>query len=563
MFDRFNDGVLGNSLSRQSSLRAGKLASPASGRHHGLSRRHFLAYSSLLAATPWLGYSAAVAASQVVSDSVSLPSDPFTLGIASGDPDHQSVVLWTKLAPAPLEVGGGMPAQAIPVRWQLAEDDAMTKVVRSGEVIAVPELGHSVHVEVSNLQPDRWYFYRFTCAGSQTVVGRTRTMPAPGATPGQLRFAVASCQHFETGHYTAYKHMAAEEFDLVFHLGDYIYEGAGRDGLLRRHERGLLMTLADYRIRHAQYRSDKFLQAAHARCPWFVTWDDHEVSNNYADEIDGRVGLTPAQFLERRAAAYQAYYEMMPLRAASLPKGPDMQLYRAASFGNLAQFNVLDTRQYRTDQPNNDRRSPLNDAALNPANTILGAPQKQWLKDSLAASSARWNVLAQQVMVGMLARPSLNTPDDAAKPETDDHTYSMDSWSGYAHERIDLVRFLAERKISNPVVLTGDVHANFLNELRVDDRQHDRPVVATEFVGTSISSGGDGNDRPNNLDWMLSNNPGLKFHNRQRGYMACTITPARWLTEYKVVDKVTAPDSPIKTRAAFVVESGDPTAKPA
>jgi alkaline phosphatase D len=526
----------------------------------GLSRRIFLAYCSALAATPLL---ARVAEAQVTPRAPSFSADPFTLGVASGDPDQQSVVLWTRLAPAPLQPDGGLPPQPIPVTWELADDDAMTRIVRTGTTAAAPHLAHSVHVEVDNLQPDRWYFYRFRCGDAVTPIARTRTLPLPSSSPAALHFAVASCQNYEMGHYTAYQHMAADDLDLVFHLGDYIYERAGRDGLLRKHAGGMLMTLSDYRIRHAQYRSDKLLQSAHARCPWFVTWDDHEASNNYADEIDGQGDLTPAQFLLRRAAAYQAYYEMMPLRAASLPKGPDMQLYRAATFGNLAQFNILDTRQYRTDQPNNDKRSPLNSAALDPANTIMGDTQKQWLKNSLSSSSARWNVLAQQVMVGMLARPSLTTPEDAATPDSDDHTFSMDSWSGYAHERIELVRFLADRKISNPVVLTGDVHAHYLNELRIDDRQHDTPVVATEFVGTSISSGGDGNDRPNNLNWLMSANPGLKFHNRQRGYLRCTVTPDRWQTDFMVTDRVTTPDSPIQTRAAFVVEAGDPTAKPA
>lgn len=521
-------------------------------RHEGgVSRRLFLAYAAALAATPLL---AERARGQAIDKPV-FASNPFTLGVASGDPDDQSVVLWTRLAPKPLEPDGGMSTDAIRVRWEIATDDAMNHIVRRGDAIASPDLAHSVHVEANGLEPDRWYFYRFRAGDVDSPVGRTRTLPLASASPDQLRFAFASCQHWEAGYYTAYDHMAKDELDLVFHLGDYIYEGPGKADSLRTHERGLLMTLDDYRIRHAQYRSDALLQSAHARCPWFVTWDDHELSNNYANEIDGKAGLTTAQFLARRAAAYKAYYEAMPLRAGSLPRGKDMQLYRKASFGNLAELLVLDTRQYRNDQPNDDKASPLNDAALDPSTSILGATQRGWLQDALTDSRATWNILAQQVMMGMIRRPR-------GMPVEED-TYSMDAWSGYARERIDFVQFMADRKVKNPVVLTGDVHANYVNDLRADDRQSDKPIVATEFVGTSISSGGDGVDAPRDLDRLLADNAGLHFHNRQRGYVRCTVDSDKWLSEYITLDQIRAPGGIATRRAAFVVENGQPGAKPA
>jgi alkaline phosphatase D len=288
----------------------------------------------------------------------------------------------------------------------------------------------------------------------------------------------------------------------------------------------------------------------HARCPWFVTWDDHEFDNNYANDVSEEMGVDPVAFLARRANAYQAYYEMMPLRRRSLPRGPHMRLYRKASFGRLAELLVLDTRQYRTDQPNNDRPSALNDAALSPRNTMLGAAQRGWLQAALLGSGATWNVLAQQVMMGMVGFV-----------RDGERRYSMDQWPGYAHERMRLVQFLAERRVPNPVVLTGDIHSNWVNDLRVDDRKADTPVVATEFVGTSISSGGNGVDRPKGLDELLAANPCVRFHNRERGYVRCTVTPTAWHSDYVTVEDVTRPNGNVVLRASFVVEAGRPGAR--
>lgn len=515
----------------------------------GVSRRLFLAYTSALGSLPLLNQAAAAgaAATPVFAE------DPFTVGVASGDPDHHSVVLWTRLAPQPLQPGGGMPRHNVPVRWELAADEAMRQTVASGVEIATPQLGHSVHVEAAGLQPDRWYWYRFRAGDAESPIGRTRTLPAPDTLPPRLRLAFASCQNYEQGLYTAYEQMARDEVDLVFHLGDYIYEyEAGRGGKVRTHHGPEIQSLDDYRSRFAQYRADPLLHGMHAVCPWFVTWDDHELDNNYADHISETAGVDPVAFLERRANSYQAYYEMMPLRRRSLPAGSDMRLYRRAAFGQLAELIVLDTRQYRSDQPNQDRRSPLNDAALDPNNTMLGRRQKSWLCQQLIGSRATWNVLAQQVMMGMVQRHQVDGVG----------LYSMDQWPGYAAERMQLVRFLAERRIANPVVLTGDIHSNWVNELRIDDLQDDQPVVATEFVATSLSSGGNGINRPRALDQILANNAGVKFHNAERGYVLCDVTPERWHADYKVVDDVLRPGGKTFSRAAFVVEAGEPRVVP-
>jgi alkaline phosphatase D len=474
-------------------------------------------------------------------------SDPFTLGVASGDPEPDGVVLWTRLAPRPLEPGGGLAPEAIDVVWEVAEDEGFTRPIASGRALATPQLGHSVHVEVAGLAPDRWYWYRFRSGEAESPVGRTRTAPRPDADVPRLVFAVTSCQNYEQGLFTAYEQMQRDEPDLVLHLGDYIYEyEAGRNGKIRTHIGNEIESLDDYRIRLALYRSDPLLSGMHAKCPWLVTWDDHEFDNNYADLVSEEQGIDATRFQRRREAAYQAYYEMMPLRARSLPRAHHLQLYRRTTYGRLAELLVLDTRQYRTNQPNDDKRSPLNEAALDPRATLLGAEQRAWLQSRLLASEARWNVLAQQVMMGMVGVDRDGVP-----------TFSMDQWPGYAHERMELVRFLAERRIPNPVVLTGDIHSNWANELRVDDREHDSARVATEFVATSLSSGGNGVAVPDRYDELRAQNPCVRFHNRERGYVRCAVTPSEWRADFVVVDDVERPGGRCFDRASFVVEAGE------
>ncbi len=504
-------------------------------------RSFFAATASLAAASLW-----AHRAEGIVLRRIKVEGNPFTLGIASGDPAPTSVVIWTRLAPRPIE-GGGMPDEAVEVAWEVAEDEQFSKVVRKGTLPAVPDWSHSVHVEVEGLAPARTYWYRFHASGTDSPIGRTRTTPPVESLPERLQFTFASCQHFESGLFTAYEHMAQDDLDLVIHLGDYIYEGPATKLGVRKHVGPKLRSLDDYRNRHAQYKTDAALQAAHAAFPWLVTWDDHEFENNCAGAISQNKEVSQEDFLKHRAAAYQAYYEHMPLRRASLPSGPDMQLYRRVAFGRLAELFVLDTRQYRTDQPHGDGNKPQGDEALDPKGTLLGAEQEKWLLDGLAASAGRWNVLAQQVMMGRVDREA---GERAA--------FSMDHWPGYEANRRRILKFLDERKITNPVTIAGDIHSNWANNLIADFDDLDSRVVASEFVGTSISSGGDGTRTPRNLDRTLAENPFVKFHTAERGYVRCIVTPNQWRSDYQAVEYVTRPGAPLITRASFVVADGKP-----
>lgn len=506
-----------------------------------LLRRTFLArtgqYFALTLAAPYATYAQA-----------QVTTNPFKLGVASGDPTPDGVVLWTRLAPDPLN-GGGMPAAPAEVEWQVARDERMSDIVKKGRATAAPNLGHSVHVDVRGLEPSRWYWYRFKVGSHESIVGRTRTAAESRKPLSKLSFAFASCQHYETGFFTAYQHMAQEDLDLIIHLGDYIYEGSTQQNRPRAHNSAEINSLNDYRNRHALYKLDPDLQKAHALFPWIVTWDDHEVDNNYADD-KAEDGAARDQFLERRANAYQAYYEHMPLRRESLPRGSKMRLYRRLQFGDLAEFSVLDTRQYRTDQPCDDGTKPQCPAALLESATLLGSEQESWLLNNLKRSKVKWNVLAQQVMMAKV--------DRRAGPE---QAYALDQWSGYEVERNRILKFLSEQRPSNPVVLTGDIHSNWVADLKVDFSDLKSPAVGTEFVGTSITSGGDGADTMPAVQAYLPENPHVRFYNNQRGYVRCTITPDRWQSDYRVLKAVSTRDQPISTRASFTVESGRPGAQ--
>ncbi|MDQ0220431.1 alkaline phosphatase [Peribacillus cavernae] len=471
---------------------------------------------------------------------------PFTLGVASGDPLSDGVVLWTRLAPDPLN-GGGMPQQNIPVKWEIARDEHFRHIVQQGTELARPELGHSIHVEVAGLKPDRVYFYRFKSGNEFSPAGKTKTLPAIGASVSSMTFAFASCQQYEHGYFTAYKHMAKEDLDLVFHLGDYIYEYGPNEyisasGNTRTHNSPEIITLEDYRNRYAQYRSDPNLKSAHAAFPWVVTWDDHEVENNYAN-LTPEKGQSVEAFVTRRAAAYQAYYEHMPLRKTSLPHGADMQIYRNFSYGDLASFYVLDTRQYRDDQANDDKSSPQTEESLDPKRTLLGKEQEEWLLGNLGGSDYKWNVLAQQIF---LAQRNYGT-STASK-------FSMDSWDGYPAARQRVTDFAKNEDINNLIVLTGDVHASWASNLLTDYNEPNSGIIGAEFVGTSITSGGNGADKRSDTDRILSLNPHIKFFNDYRGYVRCRVTPERWQADYRVLPFVTEPGADISTRASFVYE---------
>lgn len=485
--------------------------------------------------------------------SFSFSSNPFSFGVASGDPSADGFVLWSRLAREALDSGGALTEQ-VAVTWELAEDEAFSQVVRSGSVLALPELGHSVHAEVDGLGAGREYFYRWITGGESSPVGRART--APGGSPEQVRFAFASCQNYEHGYFTALRHLSMEDVDFVVHLGDYIYERRFDDFGVREHEMAEVevTTLDEYRARYTTYRLDPDLQAAHHAAPWIVSTDDHEVDNDYAGIIP-EDDQTVEQLILRRAAGYQAFYEFMPLRRSSMPAGPDHPMYRRLRFGDLIDMSVLDTRQYRNNQPCGwyfeTGSEPSCAEHVSPDQSILGATQRDWLLEGLGNSQAQWNVLAQQVPV---ARLRGRTPEG-------EETWSMDKWDGYPAERQILLDHLAETRTSNPVVLTGDVHANWVSDLKRDFEDMSSETVGTELVGTSLASGGDGQDMTPRGEAILSNNPHTKFYNGQRGYVVSTVTPESWTADYRVVPFVQEPGADIGTRATFVVEAGQPGAE--
>ncbi|GGF27569.1 alkaline phosphatase D [Halobacillus andaensis] len=516
--------------------------------HKDLDRRDFLQGAGKVAG---LSLGMVIAQSMggvsVDAEEESFNSYPFTLGVASGDPLSDSVILWTRLAIDPLH-GGGMPNRTISVRWEIAKDENFRQLVQRGTEMASPELAHSVHVDANGLESDTSYFFRFKVGQDYSPVGKTKTLPASGASVSSLSFAFASCQQYEHGYYTAYKHMAKEDLDLVFHLGDYIYEYGPDEyvastGNVRTHKGPEIRSLEDYRNRHAQYRTDKDLQSAHAAFPWIVTWDDHEVENNYANDIPEK-DQSVEEFVKRRIAAYQAYYEHMPLRQSSMPNGADMQLYRHFSYGDLANFYVLDTRQYRSDQANGDQSSPQTHESLDPSRTLLGDQQEQWLLDHLDQSHSHWNVLAQQIF---FAKRNYG-------PSPEEPLYSMDGWDGYIPARQRIIDFANEKDMDNLIVLTGDVHANWSSNLLADFDDLTSRILGAEFVGTSITSGGNGADKRADTDRILKQNEHIQFFNDYRGYVRCEVTSTSWKTDYRVLPFVSQPGADVSTRASFVYE---------
>ena len=485
------------------------------------------------------------------------PSDtfgvyPFQLGVASGEPGPHSLVLWTRLAPAPSD-GGGMDPIPYAVDWEIARDENFGDVVQTGMAVADPNLAHSVHVDVTGLEPSTEYFYRFRCKGEVSQTGRTITAPAPDAADGTLRFGVSSCANYEDGYFIAYRAMAEERFDAILHLGDYIYEWGESEWNVRQPEHiapyttGLAIALEDYRNRYAQYHIDPDLRAMRASAPLIATWDDHEVANNYAgDHPDDNV--PQQEFLERRADAYQAYYEHMPLHPWSMPLGANMMLYRSLQFGQLAQITVLDTRQYRDPHPSGNGIYPRTPASVDPNTTMLGHDQERWLLQQLDASTATWNVLAQQVMFAETYFP---------QPDGEVITWYNDSWTGYPEARQRIIRHIAEAQIDNPIVLTGDIHTSWAADVKLNWDDPTEPPVGAEYITTSITSGG---VEPSNsvqpyydaLDYVRF------FDGHHGGFLSIEVTPELWTTAYVIVDDMQDVDSDVRTIATWVTEAGNP-----
>nr|WP_245577521.1 alkaline phosphatase D family protein [Actinoplanes globisporus] len=463
---------------------------------------------------------------------------PFTLGVASGEPAPDSVVLWTRLAPSPLAADGhgGMPRADVPVEWQVSAGPTFGTLVASGTATARYDDAHTVHVVAGGLAADREYYYRFRARGQLSPAGRTRTAPSPGAAARELVMLFASCANFEAGYFTAYRRMAEERPGLILHLGDYIYEGQAKPGHVRTHLGPEILTLADYRRRYGQYKTDPDLQAAHASAPWLVVPDDHDVEDDYAGthRLDNIPPLTAAQWVGRRTAAYRAYYEHLPLR-------PGTRLFRRVPWGRLATFHMLDTRQYRDPQACGGHRQVCPDAAL-PGRSMTGPAQEAWLLDGLAEHRATWDLIGQQVFF-------------AAQPDASG-TRNMDAWDGYRASRDRLQRGWVERGARNPVVLTGDIHTAWANDLKADYADPSSATIGTELICTSITSRGDGSATTTIPTGGL--NPHLKFYSDRRGYTRATITPAKLTADFRGVDAVSVRDAAVRTVGSFAIEDGRP-----
>lgn len=477
-----------------------------------------------------------------------LSGPAFTLGVASGDPTSTSVILWTRLAPEPLSLAGaGMPDQEVEVEWEVATDDSFSEVVNRGVAVASPALGHSVHVDATGLEPDQWYAYRFRLGEEVSPVGRTRTFPAADVSPERLRLAVTSCQDYGSGRYAAYRDLVGQDLDVVLFLGDYIYETPGLDDpaeamAQRRYVGGFPMTVDDYRRRYAQHHLDPELRAAHQQLPWVITFDDHEVLNNYAGD-DGALAGVGEEFLVRRAAAYQAWYENLPLRVDP-PEDGEIVVHRASAFGDLAKLVVIETRQHADPAPCRETSQFDSGAGCDEqqdeGRTALGAEQEAFLIEQMTANEAQWQLLANPVL---LAGLDISEPDDPP-------AFYLETWDGYAAQRRRIVSAIRDRKVRNPVVLTGDYHASFVAEVRPDPFDRSSPVVAPELLATSISSIVFPKDH-------TAANPHVRYFEARNGYLLCDVEQSQITAEFRYVDDVQDASSPVTVGATFVVTAAD------
>lgn len=505
----------------------------------GLSRRDFNAALAGSLMPAWL---AACASGGCSTPAPRFVSDPFALGVASGEPSSDGFVIWTRL------VGADLPASAIAVGWEVADDENFTRIVRRGRYTAVAALAHAVHVELRGLRPGRPYWYRFHAGGQTSRVGRSATTDLQ---PRTLRLALSCCQNWEHGYFSAYRDMLCQNLDLILHVGDYIYERSWGEPPFARGPAGPeARDLAGYRRRHALWRSDPDLQAAHATLPFVVTWDDHEVSNDYAAAYSG-VGDSSEVFAQRRAAAYQAYFEHMPLRPSMLAADGSLRLYRRLGWGQLASLHVLDTRQYRDDQacaaPDEQAGRALRDCAAlqDPARTLLGPTQESWLRRGLGTERAQWSLIAQQLLFSQL-----DLQAGAGR------SVWSDFWDGYPHCRQRSIAALRQPAVRNALVLGGDIHSYWACDVKDDYDDPDSVTVASELVTTCLASR---NPSTGRFGAVRDNNPHVRACDLDgSGYILLDIVAQRVRSELRVVDDLADPASRCTPRHVFVVEDGRP-----
>ncbi|OGB03917.1 MAG: phosphodiesterase [Burkholderiales bacterium RIFCSPLOWO2_12_FULL_64_99] len=480
----------------------------------------------------------------------------FTLGVASGEPRPDSVVIWTRLAPKPLQADGGMPAQAVPVRWEVAADARFARVLQSGSAVADPAAAHSVHVEVKGLPTGRPCFYRFEAGGQRSPVGRTRTAPDPTERNTRMRVALASCQHYETGYYTVHREIAVSDVDLVLFVGDYIYGTQAKPyARVRRHPHVMpdlhRRTLADYRQHYAAYKLDPDLRACHAAHPWLMVWDDHEVSADYTGRHSPDLP-DPQAFLAVRTAAYQAYFEHLPFSPHRAPVGGSMPLHGRYPWGQLVDLMTVDTRQFRDPAVCDGRHAPMNgkllwqcDAAQAPERTMLGQSQAYDVAAALASSTCDWKFIVQssQMSPGVLRSPL-------------GPLLYADGWDAYPAARRRFTEAIAQPRVPDVVCLGGDVHRHVAANLRLDPADPASPIIASEIVTTSVSSRGLSELMSS---WVKRSNPDL-LHVRgdERGYVLLDITPRQVQIEFRSTPHPVRADSRLRTQARYVIERGQP-----
>ncbi|HEU4513734.1 MAG TPA: alkaline phosphatase D family protein [Nocardioidaceae bacterium] len=511
------------------------------------------------------------------------PNRYFEHGVASGDPHPTSVVLWTRVTPTPEASPGSGKGPRASVRWQVATDRRFTDIVTEGAFTTGPRRDHTVKLEATGLRPRTTYYYRFLYKGSASRVGRTRTAPAANAGPRNLRFGVVSCSNLPGGYFSAYRHLARrDDLDAVLHLGDYLYEyGDGGYGGVRKpvpaHE---MVSLSDYRQRHAQYKQDPDLQALHAKNPFIVTWDDHEVTNDaWRKGAENHDPETEGDYLERKRRAHRVYDEWMPVRMGDTAAlGDGTRLFRRLKFGTLAELSMLDLRSYRSQQA----AYPVADGTVSdPDRTITGDAQMRWLKQSLQEERAQWKLVGNPVMIAPVVFPPL--PNELSSrindftgllPE-DGAPYNVDQWDGYTADRHEVLDHLADNGVQNTVFLTGDIHSGWACDLPLNAGTYPAEggrSVATEFVCTSVTS-----DNLNDITGtaparssipveaaIQANNRHVKYLNfDDHGFSVLDITPARVQMDYFVISERTDPKATVSWTASWATDANSQSVRAA
>lgn len=553
----------------------------------GLDRRSFLALGAAASGAVLMPTTPALAGRMTRSS-----GSVFRLGVASGDPLPDSVILWTRLAPKPLELDGGMGKATAKVEWEIARDEKFSKIAARGAVQATPKYGHSVHIDIRGLTPDSWYYYRFKHGREISPVGRTRTTPELGAAMSSLVVGQTSCANWQSGYYQLYADLAAQEPDYWLALGDYIYE-YGNKGYLRTGQTkptrsipwsGEPFTLGEYRRQYGLYRRAQSLQDLHATAPYSVIWDDHEVDNNFtADKSGGDGQADKGRFLARRAAGFQAFWENHAIRVPTPAPNPSkMDIYRRVDWGSLASFLLLDGRQYRSDQAGDDTPQDFGkvvEGMFDADATILGQDQESWLASELAEGTSRWTFVAQQTVVsslnGTAGLPGPFFPDVVAKG-----LFNYDAWDGYWAARGRLVEAITSGQVRNPIILTGDFHTNLtfnLLDAWPDPRDSSTPqemtdavanwrgnVIGTEICAGAISSPTFFGDPVLGLlaPGVRDRTPWLRYAEYDsNGYVLLTVSPESTEAKYRIADASVRPNKPggkPRTDKTIVISDGVP-----